>query len=195
MIRIFDYKIPTVVDYPGRIAAVLFLKGCNFFCDWCHNNELKGKISNKGFSIDFVISELKKYKGRISGIVITGGEPTLYGKQLIKLLQKLKNETTYNIKFDTNGSNPILLKEIIDKKLVNYIAMDVKATKAKYEKCIGRKFDIKILEDSINIIKNSGIEYRFRTTCGHQYTPEEDIKAIEEEFKVKLYIQKYRENK
>ena len=193
--RIFDYKIPSFVDYPGRIAAVLFTKGCCWNCDWCHNSSLKGKMSKKGFSISYIISELKKYKGKISGVVITGGEPTLYGKLLIELLERLKRETIFGIKLDTNGSNPLLLKEIIDKKLVNYIAMDVKATKSKYNECIGAKVDIKIIEESIKLIKESKIEYRFRTTYGHKYTSEKDISLIEKQFNIKIYKQKYRDVK
>jgi len=190
--RIFDYKIPSFVDYPGRIAAVLFTKGCNWNCSWCHNAKLKGKISKKGFSISYIISELKKYKGKISGVVITGGEPTLYGKRLVELLEKLKKETTFSLKLDTNGSNPLLLKEIIDKRLVNYIAMDIKATESNYSECVRAKINMEMIKNSVKLIKESKIEHRFRTTYGHKYTSEKDISLMEKQFNVKIYKQKYK---
>lgn len=130
----------TLIDYPSKLACTVFLYGCNFRCPWCYSPELVlpekqndlREISQKNF-FDF----LKERKGQLEGIVLCGGEPTIH-PELPKLCQGIK-KMGYLVKLDTNGSNPGMLKELVSQKLVDYIAMDVKAPKEKYPEVIGFK--------------------------------------------------------
>lgn len=148
-------------DFPDTISCIIFIAGCSFRCPACYNAEIldlqEEKISEKEI-LDF----LEKRKSKLDGVVISGGEP-LINPEIISFLEKIK-EKEYKIKIDTNGSNPNLLKEIIDKRLVNYIAMDVKSPREIYEKVAGVKIDLEKIEESMKIIVNSGIDFEFRTT-------------------------------
>jgi len=156
--------IPTsLVDWDGKVSAVLFLSGCNFRCPFCLNKDLV--LPNKelkAFSFEKIKEYLEKNKGFIDGIVITGGEPCLNDdlKELCRELRKMD----FKIKLDTNGSNPELLKQLIKENLIDYIAMDIKSDKENYDKTSGVKVDLKKIEESMKIIINSGIDYEFRTT-------------------------------
>ena len=148
-------------DYPEEVSSIIWTVGCNFSCPFCYNTDLVyGTIEE--ISEDEVLSFLEKRKKLIDGLVISGGEPFLQ-KDLKNFCKKVK-KLSYKIKIDTNGTFPNKLKELIDEKLVDYIAMDVKAPKKKYEKLAGVKTDIKKIEKSIEIIKNSDINYEFKTT-------------------------------
>ena len=160
----------TLIDFPGRLAATVFLTGCDFRCPFCYSSELvlperikvQPKILQKEF-FDF----LKDRKGLLEGIVICGGEPTI-SKGLLPFVKKIR-KLGYLVKLDTNGSNPVVLKDLIDKKLIDYVAMDIKAPKEKYAKTVGmserwNKIIIKRINESINILKSSKIDYEFRST-------------------------------
>lgn len=159
----------SLIDYPGKIAAVVFTQGCNFRCGYCHNPqlvlpELFQKKSN--ISIDTILNYLKKRKDWLDGVVVTGGEPTIHS-DLPDFLKEI-NRFGLAIKLDTNGSNPIILDYIIRQKLVNFVAMDIKTIPeaSRYTEIIGLASD-KIIENvisSILLLKSSGIEYEFRTT-------------------------------
>ncbi len=154
----------TLIDYPGRIAATVFLCGCNFRCPFCYSGELvlpekikkQPKIPESDF-FDF----LQKRKGLLEGVVICGGEPTVH-KELPDFCQKIK-DLGFLVKLDTNGSNPEMLKDLIEKKLVDYVAVDVKAPQEKYEFFSGKKL-VKKVEESVNILKEGQVDYEFRTT-------------------------------
>ncbi|MEI6288312.1 MAG: anaerobic ribonucleoside-triphosphate reductase activating protein [bacterium] len=155
----------TLLDYPQKVAAIIFTNGCNMRCPFCHNPDLVlPELINKqaplpeGEVFDF----LKKRKKYLDGLVITGGEPTMQG-DIVDFCQKVK-KIGYLIKFDTNGLLPEILQELLDKKLLDYIAMDLKGPLQKYEKFCGIKVDIKKIKDSIEKIKNSGLPYEFRST-------------------------------
>jgi pyruvate formate lyase activating enzyme len=164
MIEIGGLQKSTLIDYPGRIAATVFLCGCNFRCPFCYSKELvlpeeikkQPKIPEKDF-FDF----LKERKGLLEGVVICGGEPTI-NPQLPDFCEKIK-KLGYLVKLDTNGSNPEMLKDLIDRKLIDYVAMDIKAPKEKYEFFSGSKL-IEEVEKSINILKGGRLDYEFRTT-------------------------------
>jgi pyruvate formate lyase activating enzyme len=157
----------TLIDYPGKLAATCFLIGCNFRCPWCYSSELvlpekieqQPKISQKEF-----FNFLKERKKFLEGVVICGGEPTIH-KKLPNFIKKIK-KIGYFVKLDTNGTNPEMLKDLINKKLIDYVAMDIKAPleNQKYERATGVKTNLKKIKKSIEIIKNSEIEYEFRTT-------------------------------
>ena len=122
----------TLIDYPGKIACVVFLAGCNFRCPWCYSSELvlplkivkQPRISEKEF-FDF----LRQRQGLLEGVVICGGEPTI-NKELPQFIEKIKN-LGYSVKLDTNGSNPEMLKDLVNAKLIDYVAMDIKASLRK----------------------------------------------------------------
>jgi len=174
----------TLIDYPGKIACTVFLVGCNYRCPWCHNPELvlpeeiekSPKIPEKDF-----FNFLKLRKNLLEGVVICGGEPTI-NKDLPEFCQKIK-KLGYLVKLDTNGSNPKILKDLIDKKLVDYVAMDIKAPKEKYMEAIGLKKSssnrlLKNIKENIDILKEGKIDYEFKTTMIPGLLGREDIVKI-----------------
>jgi pyruvate formate lyase activating enzyme len=153
----------TLIDYPGKLACTIFLYGCNFRCGYCHNPELALPKKVDGvYSEEAILDFLKSKKGYIEGVCITGGE-TLLNPDLPPLLKKIKS-MKYKIKLDTNGSNPDLLQEIINKKLVDYLAMDIKLDKDNYHLITKSKINFSNIEASIKHITHSQIDYEFRTT-------------------------------
>lgn len=188
----------TLIDYPGKIACTVFLIGCNFRCPWCYSAELvlpekikkQPKISQKEF-----FQFLKKRKGLLEGVVICGSEPTI-NKGLPQFIRKIK-KLGYLVKLDTNGSNSKMLKELIDKKLIDYVAMDVKATREKYSKVTGGKVNLKNIEKSIEILKNSQIDFEFRTTVIPTLHNKDDILKIAHWLKPaqKYFLQNFRPEK
>jgi pyruvate formate lyase activating enzyme len=169
----------TLIDYPGKMAATLFLSGCSFRCPWCYAPELvlpeeikrHPKISEKNF-----FSFLKERRGLLEGLVICGGEPTI-NKDLPGFIKKIK-KIGFLVKLDTNGSNPKMLKNLINDKLIDYVAMDIKAPKEKYSQLTGVRVDIKKIQKSINFLKNSNIDFEFRTTIIPALHKKEDITKI-----------------
>ena len=163
------------VDYPEELSSVIFLAGCNFKCPWCHNQAIvKGENSLENNDI---VTTLINNKHLINHVVITGGEPTLHGDNLLKLLKQLK-ANGFQVKLDTNGTNPDLLKEIIKLHLVDYIAMDIKNIWDKYELTTGVTVDTNLIKESIKLIEENGIAYQFRTTCNKEMHTIEDINEI-----------------
>jgi len=188
----------TLIDYPGRLAATVFLCGCNFHCRFCYNSELvlpqkikiQPKISEKCF-FDF----LKSRQGLIEGICLTGGEPTI-NKDLPDFIKKIK-KLKYLVKIDTNGSNPKMLKNLINKKLVDYIALDVKSPREKYNKICKKRVNIKNIERSIKLLQENKVEYEFRTTVTPSLLEKEDILKIARWISPakKYYLQNFRPEK
>jgi pyruvate formate lyase activating enzyme len=174
------------IDYPKAISYVIFLSGCNFKCPFCHNSSI---VNNKTTPIDIntVINQLKERKHFIDAVVVTGGEPTIYGEDLITLLSLIK-ELGYKVKLDTNGTNPKLLKKIIDNKLIDFIAMDIKNTFSKYEETVNCKVNIDNIKESIDLIKENRIKYIFRTTVNKTNHTKEDIEEIISYIDDKNYI-------
>ncbi len=185
----------TLIDYPGHIACTVFLIGCNFRCPWCYSPELvlpdeitrQPRIKEEDFFFF-----LDKRKGDLEKVVVCGGEPTI-NDDLPDFLSNIK-EKGFGIKLDTNGSNPEMLRRIIKEGLVDYLAMDVKAPLNKYSKAVGRDVDVSLIKESIEIIKNSGIDYEFRTTVVPGIHTKEDIKEIAKEISgaKKYFLQKFR---
>ncbi|MBD3282224.1 MAG: anaerobic ribonucleoside-triphosphate reductase activating protein [Candidatus Portnoybacteria bacterium] len=167
----------SLVDYPGNVCATVFLVGCNFRCPFCQNPELVVEKKHPLIKEDDFFYFLKERKGLIDGICITGGEPTIYGNKLIDFIKKIK-KMDFLIKTDTNGSNPDVLKELIKKKLVNYIAMDIKNSPDDYAKSAGVDIDINLINKSIELIKSSKIPYEFRITAVPSLVDKEKIVKI-----------------
>ena len=184
----------TLVDYPGQTACILFTQGCNFKCPFCHNSGLITGTNQSNIIDEQVIFDyLDKRKGLIDGVCISGGEPLLQ-KDIELFIRKIK-EKGYKVKLDTNGSKPKILKKLIDESLLDYVAMDVKNTFSKYDVTTGISTNINDIKESIEVLKNSNIDYEFRTTIVKELHNFEDIQEILNYIgpNVKFYIQNYRD--
>ncbi len=181
----------SLIDFPNKVACVIFLSGCNFRCPYCHNKEL---VINDKKMISLIELEhfLTKRQGLLEGVVISGGEPTL-DKNLFILASKIKS-FGYKVKLDTNGSNPKVLQKLIKHKLVDYIAMDIKGAPSRYSEIIGKTINMENISQSIKIILASGIENEFRTTLMEEFHDSDDFKEIGKlvEGADNLYLQNYR---
>ena len=173
--KISGFDKLTLLNYPDKVACTIFTSGCNLRCPFCHNSGLVTNNYNE-ISFDSIYEYLKKRVGILDGVCITGGEPLIHAdiKDYIKKIKDLG----YLVKIDTNGCNPKLLKELIDLKLVDYIAMDIKNIYSKYDITSGVKVNIDNIKESISIIENSGIDYEFRTTIVKEFHSTQDIKEI-----------------
>jgi pyruvate formate lyase activating enzyme len=166
------------IDYLGKLSCVLFVSGCNFTCPYCHNPQLvRGKLAySNRFDEKAFYEFLEKRKGFIDGVVISGGEPTL-NEDLPALLENIKR-LDYPVKLDTNGTRPRMIKHLIDEGLTDYIAMDIKADPFDFPPSIARNYDPHSVLSSIEIIRDSGLPYEFRTTCVKPIVNERIIRNI-----------------
>lgn len=152
----------SLIDYPDKISSVAFVSGCNFRCGYCHNKDLvEGSNLELVLNKD-VVSHMIQRKGVIDGLVISGGEPTLHPKLLYTL--RVLKQLDIPVKLDTNGSRPDVIEAILKDGLVSYIAMDVKADLEHYDQVTGVSVDFEKIRASIKLIRESDIEYEFRTT-------------------------------
>ncbi len=171
----------TLIDYPGKVAATVFLAGCNFRCPWCYSKELvlpelvakQPEISQEEF-----FAFLKGKQGLLEGVVLCGGEPTL-NPELPEFIKKIK-DLGFLVKLDTNGSNPKMLKELVENKLVDYAAMDIKLPKNRYPLIFGAPLSPELIERSIYLLKNSDIDFEFRTTCAPTVHTVDDLAQMAE---------------
>ena len=180
----------TLIDYPGEVAATIFTNGCNFFCPYCHNSQLVEE-NEYDITVADVFDYLIKRKSKLSGVCITGGEPTIQNN-LVSFIEKIK-DLGYKVKLDTNGSNYEMLKELIDKELIDYVAMDIKTNIEKYPSMAPKNI-ISNIKESIILIQSSNIEYEFRTTVVpglHDKNIMKDISKLLEGSK-KHYIQNFK---
>ena len=167
----------SLVDYEGKLACTLFTNGCNFKCPFCHNSSLVIKENYSYIEDEEIISYLQKRTKQLDAVVITGGEPTL----MLNLVEKIKEikQLSYLIKLDTNGSNPDTIKYLVENKLIDYIAMDIKNSFNKYNLTTGiNDVNIDKIKESINYIMNCNIDYEFRTTLVKELHNENDIIEI-----------------
>jgi pyruvate formate lyase activating enzyme len=175
----------SLLDFPENLSAVVFTKGCNFRCQFCYNPmlvwpEKVGKFNNKkGHALineadlfDF----LKSRTGKLDAVVITGGEPTIHA-DLPEFIIKIR-DLGFKIKLDSNGTNPEMLKKLVDQNLINYIAMDIKAPLSKYQTVVGVKTDLNKIKKSVKIITELGLPYEFRSTLIPGMHNEGDIEKI-----------------
>lgn len=189
--KIGGFQKTSLLDYPEMISAIIWTVGCNFHCPFCYNKDLvtgnAGNIPEKE-----ILEYLEKRKNMLEGLVISGGEP-LMQKDITAFCEKIK-KLGYLIKIDTNGTFPEKLQELVDKNLVDYIDMDVKAPKNKYDKLAGKKVDIKKIQKSIDIIQKSGVDYEFKTTFVPGLLKQEDIIEIGKwlEGSKKFYLQQFK---
>lgn len=165
-------------DYPGRPAAIVFTQGCNFRCPYCHNHSLWPlSVAKPPPHTTKKILEFMSYRqDRLAGVVITGGEPTLQD-DLSEFLQELKR-MGFSVKLDTNGSRPDVVAALLVDRLVDYIAMDIKAPLEKYTLLCGRLVDTNAICRSINIIAGGGVPFHFRTTLFRPLLIESDLESL-----------------
>lgn len=168
----------TILDYPGKVACIVFTPGCNFRCPFCHNASLVTHIDKDTYlDVDEVMDYLKKRQGLLDGVVITGGEPLLQDG-IEEFIDEIK-ALGYCVKLDTNGSFPEKLISIVEKGLVDYVAMDIKNSKEKYAKTIGvDDFDITPIEKSVDFLLQNKVDFEFRTTVVDGFHTLDDIQDI-----------------
>lgn len=166
----------SMVDWDTKIVCTLFASGCNFRCPFCHNASLA--LSNQApLDENEIFDYLEKRKGLLDGVCVSGGEPTL-SHDLEEFIGKIK-ALGYKVKLDTNGTNPTMVQNLINKGLVDYIAMDIKNSPEKYATTTGlASISLDNILESVRIIKSSGIAHEFRTTIIKEFHTENDLKRI-----------------
>ncbi|MDD5377236.1 MAG: anaerobic ribonucleoside-triphosphate reductase activating protein [Candidatus Gracilibacteria bacterium] len=192
-------KKSTLLDYPGKLATIIFTPGCNLRCGFCHNPEFVLPEQVEKLRHDFIAEEvffrfLRTRIGFLDGVVICGGEPTIH-MDLPEFCQRIK-DFGFLVKLDTNGSNPEVLEHLLDRKLVDYVAMDVKNPLEKYGDLIGVKSDPEKYHESIELIMTHSPDYEFRTTVIKGVHSPGDIEAIARTIQGArhYYLQNYRSN-
>lgn len=201
----------TLIDYPEKIAAIVFTTGCNFRCPWCYSSELvlPEKIKNQPkINEEEIFEFLKTRQDKLDGVVICGGEPTMQA-DLAEFIKKIK-DLGFSVKLDTNGSNPEILEALIKDKLIDYIAMDIKSPlywkdvpskaleEAIFQRSIGvNNIDINKIKESVRVIKSSRVSYEFRTTVVPNFHTKEDIIQMAQSIAPadKYYLQNFRPEK
>lgn len=181
--KISGFQKLTLLDYPGHLACLIFTTGCNFRCPYCYNSEMVDPKKIKAYH-DFVpeneiFEHLAKRKKLLDGVVLSGGEPTLQA-DLEDFIRRIK-EMGFLVKLDTNGARPEVLKKLYQKKMLDFVAMDLKSSLSKYPKVTRVKVDPQKIQKSIELIMNSKIPYEFRTTvlpCFHNKTEIEKMAKV-----------------
>lgn len=176
--QIKGFQKTTFIDYPNKVAALVFTGGCNFRCPFCHNGSLVLSPNRYPTTLpETVFRHLEKRRGVIDGLVITGGEPTLMPG--LKAFVQAVKDMGVSVKLDTNGTNPEVLVDLVEEDLLDYIAMDIKHDYDKYASAIGpSKVDMEKIKDSVTYIINSGVEHEFRTTVIKGMHTAEDIAVM-----------------
>jgi len=175
--KIGGFQKVSLIDYPGKISAIVFTQGCNFRCPFCHNPELVDPERFEGLIPEAeILPFLEKRKGRLDAVVITGGEPTLQ-PELIPFVIHIK-AMGYLIKLDTNGARPEVLEDMLGRRLLDYVAMDIKAPLARYGEVARAKVDDRKILRSISLIMGSGVDYEFRTTAVKSLLAPQELEEI-----------------
>lgn len=194
--RIVGLMKTTLLDYPDKVASTIFTGGCNFRCPYCHNGDLVLDFANmEPYSEEEIFEHLNKRKNTLNGVCITGGEPTLQ-PDLPEFIKKVK-DLGLLVKLDSNGTNPDMLRKLLDNKLLDYIAMDIKHCKERYnEVACMKNYNIKPIEESVSLLMNSDIDYEFRTTVTRELHDINDFAKIGEWIAgaKAYYLQPYKES-
>ncbi len=176
--RIGGMQKLTLLDYPGKVACTVFLSGCNLRCPFCHNPGLvlPEQSNGPGISEAEALSFLEQRKGKLDGVCVTGGEPTLQ-PGLPEFLKKLR-ELGYAIKLDTNGTNPGMLTTLLQNGVLDYVAMDIKNSPSRYAETCGGVDILSMVQESTNLLLDGSVEYEFRTTVCKPLHTEKEMKEI-----------------
>jgi len=189
--KIGALKKLSLIDYPRKVSAVIFTQGCNFRCGFCHNPQLVlPEFFEETIPEKTIFDYLSKRINRIEGVVISGGEPTLH-HDLPDFIKKIKG-LNYPVKLDTNGSNPKMLKMLIEENVLDFIAMDIKTSFDKYSQLCCTEINTAAISESINLIKNSSVENQFRITLLKGVHNLDQINTIENTFGIKLRLQYFK---
>lgn len=167
----------TLLDYPGKVACTVFLGGCDFRCPFCHNGELVLSPAPAEMTQEELLAFLKKRRGLLDGVCVTGGEPLLRAdlQQLLKAIKDLG----YPVKLDTNGSHPRALVDLVERRLVDYVAMDVKNSPARYPETVGVPgLDVGPIRESVGFLLEGVVDYEFRTTVVREFHDQDSFRAI-----------------
>lgn len=185
----------TLLDFPEKIACIIFTEGCNFKCPFCHNASLVVGGDDSFIPEDEFFDYLNKRKGMIEGVVVSGGEPTFqYGLEVF--LKKIKN-MGFVTKLDTNGYRPDILKRLVNANLLDYVAMDIKNSKEKYPLTCGKEaLDISLVNESVNFLLTDIVDYEFRTTVVKQLHEQQDFEKIGKWIKgaKRYYLQSFKDS-
>ena len=175
--RIGGLQKVSLLDFPGKIAATVFLPGCNMRCPFCHNAPLvlPEQQLDLGLTEEELYEFLQTRQGKLDGVCVTGGEPTLH-RELPDLLRKIK-AMGFRIKLDTNGTNPEMLSALLSQEILDYVAMDIKNSPEKYPITCGGDH-LEAVKESVALLMNRGVEYEFRTTVVRQLHTPEDMEKI-----------------
>ncbi len=181
----------TLIDYPGKIACVAYTIGCNFRCPYCHNPELVDETTPTHITEKEFFDFLGERTQMLQGVVITGGEPTVHD-DLPAVIAKLITVSA-PIELYTNGTNPVMLHQVVEGGLVDYVAMDIKSPLHNYSATVARPVDIDAIRSSIDFLLSAPVEYEFRTTIIKGMQTPEDIEEIGKEIKgaKKYFLQKF----
>ena len=167
----------TLLDWPGRVACTVFLDGCDFRCPYCHNSSLLAAGEEPGLGEKELFSFLEKRRGLLDGVCVTGGEPLLW-PPLEELLERIR-DLGFPVKLDTNGAHPGRLRRLAERGLIRYVAMDIKNSKQKYARTVGRtELDLAPIEESVSWLLGDAVDYEFRTTLVRQLHEEADMEEI-----------------
>lgn len=198
MFEIKGFIPVSLIDYPRLISSVVFSGGCNFRCPWCHNFDLVDMQSLKKIKtipFEYILSFIDSRKGKIDGLCISGGEPTIHGESLIDFIRLIKKKEI-PVKLDTNGSNPEIIVKLLNEKLIDFIAIDIKNTAEKYPLTIGLKsFDFSTIIESLQIIKKSGIEFQTRTTLVPDLVDKSEMENLAKKLEINIFFQEYKGTK
>lgn len=176
--KICGLQKTTLLDYPGKVAATIFLGGCNFRCPFCHNSDLLTDSAEEFMTADRLMAFLKKRAGILEGVCITGGEPTLWPEELSDLMKRIK-AAGYEVKLDTNGYRPEVLRSLCRDGLVDYVAMDIKAGRKRYPIAAGSPWIVmENIYESVSFLMEGTVPYEFRTTTVDGIHDEEDFLDI-----------------
>ena len=169
----------SLVDFPGHVAAALFTAGCNMRCGYCHNPELvlPERLASS-IPIDDIMQFLQSRVGRLDGVVVSGGEPTIHD-DLPELIRRIK-ALGYDVKLDSNGTRPEMIRQLIDDKLIDFVAMDIKGPLEKYQTIAARPIDLDAVQETIALLISSGIGHEFRTTIVREQLEPSDFHKVGE---------------
>lgn len=176
--RVASLQKLSLIDYPDKIATIVFLEGCNFRCPFCQNPDLVLSKENSLIQEKVFFSFLERRKGLIDGVCITGGEPTIQ-PGLIEFIGRIKKQG-FLVKLDTNGNEPKVLENLLKKRFLDFVAMDIKSSPERYSEAVGKKINLEELFKSIDLIQKSKIDYEFRTTAVPGLVNREEIQRIGE---------------
>lgn len=175
--KIYGLQKMTLLDFPGRVACTVFLGLCDFRCPYCHNFELVDGTAVPLMEEEEFFSFLSKRKGLLDGVAITGGEPTIHA-DLPEFVRRIRS-LGFPVKLDTNGYHPDMLRRLLEEKLIDYAAMDIKNSPEKYASTAGREtLDLSPVLESIALLKDSGTDYEFRTTVVKEFHEQRDFEEI-----------------